>query len=67
AQARALDAGIAPLHKNLFLQANPIPVKWALHRLGRIDSGIRLPLVELAESLRLQVEEAMTASGLKLP
>ncbi|GAB5498831.1 MAG: 4-hydroxy-tetrahydrodipicolinate synthase [Pseudohongiellaceae bacterium] len=67
AQARALDAEIAPLHKNLFLQANPIPVKWALHRLGRIDSGIRLPLVELAESLRLQVEEAMTASGLKLP
>lgn len=67
AEARALDAGIAPLHKNLFLQANPIPVKWALQRLGRIGSGIRLPLVELAEPLQQQVEQALVAAGLELP
>lgn len=65
--AKALDAGIAPLHKNLFLQANPIPVKWALHRLGKIGAGIRLPLVELAESLQPQLEQAMKESGLTLP
>ncbi len=46
-EARALDATIADLHRDLFLEANPVPVKWALHAMGKIDSGIRLPLVEL--------------------
>lgn len=67
AEARQLDASIAPLHKNLFVQANPIPVKWALHRLGRIDSGIRLPLVELDAALQPKVEQALAAAGLDLP
>lgn len=65
--AEALDSRIALLHRDLFLQANPIPVKWALARMGRIGHGIRLPLVELAEPYRLQVEAALTAAGVELP
>ncbi|MDR2213802.1 MAG: 4-hydroxy-tetrahydrodipicolinate synthase [Pseudomonadales bacterium] len=45
--ARALNARIAALHKDLFLESNPVPVKWALKEMGLIQSGIRLPLVEL--------------------
>lgn len=45
--ARALNQGIAGLHKDLFLEGNPVPVKWALQQMGRIKGGIRLPLVEL--------------------
>ncbi len=66
AAAEALDARIAPLHKNLFLQANPIPVKWALQRMGRIGNGIRLPLVELAPEYHLKVEEALSSAGVAL-
>ncbi len=47
AEARALDVSIADLHRDLFLEANPVPVKWALHAMGKIDRGLRLPLVEL--------------------
>jgi len=67
AAARAADAKLAALHKNLFLQANPIPVKWALKRMGLIGPGIRLPLVELDAEFRLQVEQALTQAGIDLP
>mgnify|MGYP003700900569 FL=1 len=67
AAAQSLDERIAGLHKNLFLQANPIPVKWALLRMGLIKDGIRLPLVELAEQYRLQVEQALGGAGVELP
>jgi 4-hydroxy-tetrahydrodipicolinate synthase len=63
AGARALDAGIAPLHEALFLETNPIPAKWALARMGLIGPGIRLPLTELAEPLRPQLERALRQSG----
>jgi 4-hydroxy-tetrahydrodipicolinate synthase len=46
--AARLDAPLAALHRDLFLEANPIPVKWALAQAGRIERGIRLPLTELA-------------------
>jgi 4-hydroxy-tetrahydrodipicolinate synthase len=65
-QAEALDARVAALHKNLFLQANPIPVKWALQRMGRIGNGIRLPLVELAQEYHLKVEEALRSAEVSL-
>ena len=48
-EAEALDARLAPLHKAVLLESNPIPVKWALARMGRIPDGIRLPLTPLAE------------------
>ena len=46
--AARLDAPLAALHRDLFLEANPIPVKWALAQAGRIERGIRLPLTELS-------------------
>jgi 4-hydroxy-tetrahydrodipicolinate synthase len=42
------------LNTNLFLEANPIPVKWALERMGKIQKGIRLPLVDLDEQFHQQ-------------
>lgn len=65
-QAEAIDGQIAPLHKNLFVQANPIPVKWALQRMGKIGPGIRLPLVELAPEYQLKVEQALISAGVAL-
>jgi 4-hydroxy-tetrahydrodipicolinate synthase len=47
ASAMRLDAPLAALHRDLFLEGNPIPVKWALAQVGRIGRGIRLPLTEL--------------------
>ncbi len=48
--AARLDASLAALHRDLFLEANPIPVKWALAQAGRIERGIRLPLTELSSA-----------------
>lgn len=58
-KATELDNRLAPLHKALFLESNPIPVKWALHRMGLIEQGIRLPLTVLAEKFRPQLETVM--------
>jgi 4-hydroxy-tetrahydrodipicolinate synthase len=63
AGARALDAGIASLHETLFLETNPIPAKWALARMGLMGPGLRLPLTDLAEPLRAQLERALRYSG----
>lgn len=51
-EAREIDARIAPLHKALFLESNPIPVKWALATMGLIGEGIRLPLTPLDANYR---------------
>lgn len=59
AQAERLDAQLMPLHRALFVEANPIPVKWALKELGLISEGIRLPLTWLSESLQPQVRAAL--------
>ena len=62
AEAVAINNKLLGLHKNLFLEANPIPVKWALSRMGRIDRGIRLPLTPFAaphhETLAASLREA---------
>ncbi len=62
-EAVRLDAPLQGLHRALFLEANPIPVKWALAQLGRIGPGIRLPLTELSESHRPGVLAALRAAG----
>ncbi|MEG1343532.1 MAG: 4-hydroxy-tetrahydrodipicolinate synthase, partial [Pseudomonas sp.] len=49
-KARAINEKLMPLHKNLFIEANPIPVKWALVEMGLMQQGIRLPLTWLSES-----------------
>jgi len=63
-EARAVDARLQPLHRKLFVESNPIPVKWAVHRLGLIDRGIRLPLTWLSAGCEDQVAEAMSAAGI---
>jgi 4-hydroxy-tetrahydrodipicolinate synthase len=57
--AAQLDASLAALHGDLFLEANPIPVKWALERMGHIAAGIRLPLTPLSVEYRARVESAL--------
>ena len=62
-QAEALDARLAGLHRALFLESNPIPVKWAVAQLGLIPAGIRLPLTPLSEALYPDVRAAMRQAG----
>ena len=62
--AAAIDADLAGLHRALFVEPNPIPVKWALQELGLIDEGIRLPLVPLDPAFHDDVRAALTAAGL---
>jgi len=63
--ARAIEINnrLLGLHKHLFVEANPIPVKWALHRMGRIEEGIRLPLTPLAAAHHDTVAGALRAAG----
>ena len=62
-RAETLNNEIANLHNILFCESNPIPVKWALHEMGLIGTGIRLPLTPLAEQYRTPLREALNASG----
>ena len=57
---------LLPLHRNLFLEANPIPVKWAVQQLGLIEGGIRLPLTPLSAACHEQVREAIRHAGVRL-
>lgn len=63
AMAESLNAPLTALHEKLFLEANPIPVKWALAEMGLIPPGIRLPLVPLAEQYHQRLREAMMQAG----
>jgi len=58
-RAQQINAPLMALHKNLFLEANPIPVKWALYEMGLIKSGIRLPMTVLSEKHHAAVTEAL--------
>jgi 4-hydroxy-tetrahydrodipicolinate synthase len=66
ARARAIDADLQPLHRDLFVEASPIPVKWAVARMGLIGGAIRLPLVELSAAHHDTVLRAMRAAGVAL-
>jgi 4-hydroxy-tetrahydrodipicolinate synthase len=63
-EAAAIDATVAQLHAVLFVEPNPIPVKWALQRMGLIGGAIRLPLVPLSEARQAEVEAALRAARL---
>jgi len=63
AKAREFNNRLLPLHRNLFLEANPIPVKWAVQQMGLIAGGIRLPLTPLAAGYHEQVRDAMRQAG----
>jgi 4-hydroxy-tetrahydrodipicolinate synthase len=57
--ALSIDKKLQALHNKLFLESNPVPVKWALTKMGLIKAGIRLPLVGLDEEYHQQVIEAL--------
>ena len=63
-EARLINDRLQLLHRNLFVEANPIPVKWALAELGKIGQGIRLPLTWLAEANQPAVKKALAHAGL---
>ena len=64
AAAREVNDKLLALHRQLFCEANPIPVKWAVRELGLIAGGIRLPLTPLAEKFHNQVRDAMRQAAL---
>ena len=64
--ARKINKKLGLLHCNLFLEGNPIPVKWALRQMGLIEKGIRLPLVELGAKYHIQVIEALKQADIEL-
>ncbi|MFT6114176.1 MAG: 4-hydroxy-tetrahydrodipicolinate synthase [Glaciecola sp.] len=63
-EAEALNIKLMAMHKVMFLESNPIPVKWALHQMGRMTAGIRLPLTPLAEQYRNNMYSVLTSFGL---
>jgi 4-hydroxy-tetrahydrodipicolinate synthase len=63
ATARAIDASLRALHRELFIEASPIPVKWAVARMGLIGNAIRLPLVELSPAHQDILLRAMRTAG----
>jgi 4-hydroxy-tetrahydrodipicolinate synthase len=65
-EAERIDAHLQPLHRTLFCESNPIPVKWALHRMGLIGPGIRLPLIPLAPQYHAAVLDAMSAASVRV-
>lgn len=63
AKARAINFRLLGLHRHLFIEANPIPVKWAVARMGKIKNALRLPLTPLSSAAQDVVEKAMRQSG----
>jgi 4-hydroxy-tetrahydrodipicolinate synthase len=64
AKAREIQYQLLAVHKAMFTEANPIPVKWALHQMGKITAGIRLPLTPLSPALREPLKHALIHAGL---
>lgn len=62
--ARTINSALFPLHQKLFIEANPIPVKWVLQEMGRIGSGIRLPLTTLSSNHHETLRAAMRTAGI---
>jgi 4-hydroxy-tetrahydrodipicolinate synthase len=63
AKAREINYRLLGLHRNLFVEANPIPVKWAVARMGKMKNSLRLPLTPLSPSAHAVVEAAMRQAG----
>jgi len=63
AKAERLDAELQPLHKHLFVEPNPIPVKWALNEMNKIPAGLRLPLVPMDPAHQDVVRAALRSAG----
>ena len=63
-RAGEIDSALSGLHQALFVESNPIPVKWALARMGFMQEGIRLPLTWLSKDAEAVVRDAMTQAGI---
>ena len=61
--AKELDSELSGLHRDLFLESNPIPVKWALYEIGKIDLGIRLPMTEFAPEYHHLLRKSLSQAG----
>ena len=66
-KARDINLRLLMLHQRLFIEANPIPVKWALGLMGMIEPGLRLPMTPLSDSCYDAVREALSSAGIALP
>ena len=64
ALAREIQYKLLNVHQMMFVESNPIPVKWALHQMGKISSGIRLPLLPLSDNLQDALKQSLTQAGL---
>jgi 4-hydroxy-tetrahydrodipicolinate synthase len=63
-KAKEIDLEISNLHSHLFIESNPIPVKWAMHMMGFCENGIRLPLTKLGSESRKIIEADLQNQGL---
>jgi 4-hydroxy-tetrahydrodipicolinate synthase len=63
-RAREINFRLLGLHRNLFLEANPIPVKWALARMGKMTDGLRLPLTSFAAEHHSRLLAALGEAGI---
>jgi 4-hydroxy-tetrahydrodipicolinate synthase len=63
-RAMQIQFKLMPVHKNLFVEANPIPLKWAMHHMGLCGPTLRLPMTQLTPSLEPVVQAAMRSAGL---
>lgn len=61
--AEKINQELMPLHKKLFLESNPIPTKWTLHKMGKIPAGIRLPLTSLDKKYHAELLETLYETG----
>jgi 4-hydroxy-tetrahydrodipicolinate synthase len=61
--AKSIDRELQALHQKLFLESNPIPVKWALSEMGKIDKGIRLPMTQFSKKYHAELRAAMYQAG----
>ena len=65
-KAKALDKTLQPLNNALFVESNPIPVKWAMSQMGLLDGRMRLPLTQFDEQYHEQMRTAMKTAGVEL-
>ncbi len=64
AEARGINEKLLPLHRKLFVEANPIPVKWALSKMGLTGPALRLPMTQLSDCYHEMVLDAMQSAGI---
>jgi 4-hydroxy-tetrahydrodipicolinate synthase len=64
--ARSINSKLLRLHFDLFVEANPIPVKWAIAQMGLMETGLRLPLTNLSDEYHKLVRDSMIQAGIQL-